>query len=94
MKTSCVFALALFAVGILPSLVNAQYTNWALFRNCNERPCVIGVAVSTWSQPGWSRVTTFPNEALAWKRACYLHYYDSGHRSPDIEQGLVDCSRY
>ncbi|MCL4764732.1 MAG: hypothetical protein KJZ80_00685 [Hyphomicrobiaceae bacterium] len=68
--------------------------SWSVFRNCNVRPCTIGVAVSNWSQPGWSRVASFWNEAWAWKHACWLHHVDRSHHSPDIAAGRIDCRKY
>ena len=88
-------SLILIAIaGALPNTASGQSSNWAVFYNCNASPCVLGVAVSSWYQPGWSRMTTYPNEALAWGRACFLHYNDTRYRSPDIESGVIDCSRY
>lgn len=47
-------------------------TSWTVFRNCNVRPCHIGVAVSDWPPSGWSRIASFQNDAWAWKHACWL----------------------
>jgi hypothetical protein len=88
----CLALLAAVTVATAPGVVSAQSQNWAVFRNCNSRPCTIGVAVSTWYVNGWSRLTTYQNQVLAWRRACYLHYYDSGHYSPDIASGSINCS--
>jgi len=90
----CLGLLTLFVVGLTPALVEAQSQRWSVFRNCNTRPCTIGVAVSTWSEPGWSRISTHSYPNAAWKRACQLHYNNRGYNSPDIANGTVNCSVY
>jgi hypothetical protein len=87
---STVFASLIMVLLSGPS--HAQ--SWSVFRNCNTRPCIIGVAVSTWYQPGWSRTATYSNQGLAWQRACWLHFNDRGHRSPDIAAGRINCRKY
>lgn len=88
---SVLVALPLAAMVTLPSIASAQ--NWAVFRNCNTRPCTIGVAVSSWYQPGWSRIVSLPSQYLAWQRACYLHN-SRIYVSPDINSGAINCNNY
>jgi len=86
--------LSLLVVGLAPAPVEAQRERWSIFRNCNTRPCTIGVAVSTWMRPGWSRIQTFSNVRGAWRRACWLHLNNSNYNSPDVVAGRVNCSQF
>lgn len=64
---------------------------WSIFRNCSNRPCMIGVALPNWNQADWSRVGTYRNTAEAWIEACKMHFNDPNYYSPDILAGRVDC---
>ncbi|MEE8574151.1 MAG: hypothetical protein V3T30_01960, partial [Thermodesulfobacteriota bacterium] len=83
------FSFTLLTVNALP----AAAEDWSVFRNCNTRPCTIGVAVPKWSEPGWSRISTFGSSGAAWLSACRLHYNDRSHHSPDIAAGTIDCAK-
>lgn len=85
MKTSIFIALFMVLASSTAPMAQ-QYKAWSVFRNCTVYPCVIGVAVSDWTQPGWSRIASFQNEVFAWQHACALHY-EGAHNSPDIAQG-------
>ncbi len=87
-RISLLLSLAGFLV---LSVAPASAERWSVFRNCNVRPCNIGVALPTWSEPGWSRISTHDGPREAWKRACSLHYNDRGYFSPDIAAGTIDC---
>lgn len=92
--TMACIAGVLVAAGMVPNIAGAQGARWSVFRNCNTRPCTIGVAVSTWLRPGWSRIVTYTTQAQAWRRACQLHYNYRNYNSPDIAAGRVNCARY
>lgn len=74
--------------GIIP----ISRESWSIFRNCDVRPCVIGIALPTYSEPGFSRIGTFASSAEAWAEACRMHYNDPNYNSPDIQNGLIDCN--
>ncbi|MFC1680850.1 hypothetical protein ACFL1S_03525, partial [Pseudomonadota bacterium] len=85
---------AIVCSGLNPSpngIIPVSSEHWSIFRNCNTRPCTIGVALPTYSEPDFSRIRTFDSAAKAWVEACKLHYGDPNYFSPDIEAGTIDC---
>jgi hypothetical protein len=86
--------LALLVLAATLEIASAQTKAWSVFSNCNVRPCQIGVALEDWYAPGWSRIASFWNEYLAWKHACWLHHVERAHYSPDIANGIIDCSKF
>jgi hypothetical protein len=63
-----------------------------VFSNCSGGECIIGVADASYSEPGWSMVSPpFQGHDDAWRYACDLHDQEY-YRSPDIDQGRVQCA--
>ncbi len=81
------------AMVLLANTLPTKAEHWSVFRTCNTSPCTIGVARPNWYEPGWSRLSTYDGPVKAWVRACWLHYNDRSHHSPDIASGKIDCAK-
>ncbi|MEQ8265040.1 hypothetical protein [Pseudohaliea sp.] len=62
-----------------------------VYANCGVSPCVLGVADSNYSEPGWRRIAgSFSSHPAAWQHACKLHG-NGQYLAPDIAEGVINC---
>ena len=64
---------------------------WFVFMSGDGRPANIGVATSSFSEPGWGRLSAaFGSDVEAWNAACKFHQLPE-YFSPEISNGTVSC---
>lgn len=62
-----------------------------VFANCSESPCQIGVADSSYREPGWRAISDrFSSHPAAWQHACGLHR-NGRYFAPAIAEGVINC---
>ena len=82
-------SLALLAAAITEA--SAQTRIWYVYINQATRPATIGVADSSYTVSGWTRLAgPFYSDASAWVEGCRLHRAPQ-YNSPDIAAGRVHC---
>ncbi len=63
---------------------------WLVWTNRTVRPALLGVAVPSYSGPGWERLARPYTARDAWAYVCNLHGRGV-YWSPDIAEGRVNC---